>query len=159
MGCLSTTNPIMKEHEFHVEGTWTNKEDSTWMIAWMIALKTSAFSTWIPRWWSTMHPRRDVPSTLYPHCIHRINPHCIHVPNPRIFAHYALIQKPKYFFYWVIVPLILHFLTLDCHLYWYSWFFVNESCTPSFCAGGGIRSTIFWFNNLMCYPLDHGALV
>ena len=44
-------------------------------------------------------------------------------------------------------------------LVWYSWYFVNESDTPSFCAGGGIRSTIFWFCSLMCYPLDHGALV
>ena len=69
----------------------------------------------------------------------------------------ALIQKLK-FFNWAVVPFILHCLTLDCHLYWYSWYCVYESGTYSCCAGGGVRSLALWIGSPMCYPLDHGAL-
>ena len=31
---------------------------------------------------------------------------------------------------------------------------MNESNTYSFCAGGGVRSSVFEFCSLMCYPLD-----
>ena len=62
-----------------------------------------------------------------------------------------------YFFIELLYP--IHFLTLHCHSYWHLWYFENESGTHSFCAGGGVRSSVFWFCSLMCYPLDHGALV
>ena len=67
-------------------------------------------------------------------------------------------SKTKIFFIWAVVPFILHFLTLACHLYWYSKYFVSESGTHSFYAGGGVRFSVFGFCSAMCYPLDHGTL-
>ena len=68
-------------------------------------------------------------------------------------------SKTFFFLFELLYSWSFIFLTLHWHLYRYSWYFAIERGTYSFCAGDGVRSLVLWFRSLICYPLDHGALM
>jgi len=42
-------SPIRKQRSFHVDSTWTDYVESTWIVESTVESETSGFSTWIPR--------------------------------------------------------------------------------------------------------------